>query len=143
MGWVKLDDQFADHPKVEKITDKALRLYIRALCYATRHRTDGLILRQVATRLGSLKSVGELTAVGLWEEDKGGYRIHDYLAYNPSREQLLKLSQERANAGSKGGATAQANARATAPMGYGYGLGKPRYESPIEKAIREGRERGA
>src|SRR5690606_8367123 len=32
--------------------------------------------------------IGLLVQAGLWEEVEGGYRVHDYLDYQPSREEV-------------------------------------------------------
>ncbi len=62
MGWVKLDDKFPEHPKLERIGDRAFRIHIRGLCYSALHLTDGLVPRAVVRRWGSLKNIGELLA---------------------------------------------------------------------------------
>ena len=47
-----------------------------------------------------------LVDAGLWEETEGGWNIHDYLDYQPSRYEVLKqrreISKQRSKAGSKG-----------------------------------------
>lgn len=63
-----------------------------------------------------------LVSVGLWHEDfdaRGnfGYRLHDYLEYNPSRAEIQSKSEKRAAAGRVGGkrsaSTRQANPKQT------------------------------
>lgn len=46
----------------------------------------------------------KLTSIGLWVEDKdrGGYWIHDFLDYNPSRQEAESLRETRSAAGKKG-----------------------------------------
>ena len=44
MSWVRLDDNFPNHPKVVGLSDQAFRLYISGLCYASHYLTDGLII---------------------------------------------------------------------------------------------------
>ena len=106
MAWVRLDDQFTDHPKVVAAGPLAAWLYVCGLTYCARHLTDGLIpvaqVRQMAAS-GAGKLAAALVAVGLWEEAPGGYRVHDYLEYNPTRAQVLALRQQRAVAGQRGG----------------------------------------
>ena len=95
MSWVKLDDGFADHPKVLNAGPTAAWLYIEGLCYAARYLTDGAILDSSLGGLGQLtrgrarKLADRLVEVGLWEKNGAGYSIHDYLEYNPSRAQVL------------------------------------------------------
>lgn len=89
MVWAKLDDRFPDHPKVEALSDRAFRLYIRGLCYSVGVLTDGLVPGAKARQWGSLKSIGELMSAGLWESAKGGYAIHDFLTYNLSKADVI------------------------------------------------------
>lgn len=112
MAWVRLDDQFADHPKVAAAGPLAAWLHTKALVYCGRYLTDGFIPRAIVHALidwesfGVLVDIGEsaespkntklartLIDVGLWEEADGGYQIHDYLEHNPSAE---KVKAERA-----------------------------------------------
>ena len=86
MTWVKLDDGFYDHPKVIAAGDEAIGLYCRALTYCGRYLTDGRLPAQVASRLGSRKSIKRLLNVGLWVEVEDGYEVPGFLDYNPSRE---------------------------------------------------------
>ena len=84
MTWVRLDDQFADHPKVVGLSAVAFRLHVRAICYAARHETDGVIPAAFVIK----RAATELVGAGLWEENPAGYIIHDYLEYNPSAASL-------------------------------------------------------
>jgi hypothetical protein len=112
MTWVKLDDAFTDHPKLAPLSNRAFRLHVAALCYCARHLTDGYLSAAQARALdranvaadrassngrghahGSLPASsvveGQLRDAGLWEADGDGWRIHDYLRYNPSRRQVV------------------------------------------------------
>ena len=56
--------------------------------------------------------IDKLVAVGMWEKVPGGYSVHDYLHYNPSREQVLAERARKQAAGQAGGqASAQARAQ--------------------------------
>ena len=56
--------------------------------------------------------IDKLVEVGMWEKVPGGYSVHDYLHYNPSREQVLAERARRQAAGQAGGqASAQARAQ--------------------------------
>lgn len=89
MPWVRLEDSFADHPKIERAGPLAAWLHVAALCYCARHLTDGRLPRQKASRLADIASpethIDTLLRVGLWSEDGDDYVIHDYLDYQPSR----------------------------------------------------------
>ncbi len=87
MTWVRLDDRFAEHPKVVGLSDAAFRLHVNALCYAARNLTDGHIpVGAIRALRGQRRTVVALITAGCWEECDDGWAIHDYLGYNPSAE---------------------------------------------------------
>lgn len=92
MAWIKIDDAFADHPKVIGLSDKAFRTHIEGLCYSGRYLTDGFIPMIVASRMvnNDMAILVELSNAGLWLEDlpNNGFQIHDYLAHQTSKEQV-------------------------------------------------------
>lgn len=92
MSWVRLDDQFADHPKVTTAGPLAGWLYVCGLLYAARYLTDGFIPTAHVARLAALprpRQLAErLVQVGLWERAEGGYRIHDYAEYQPTADDV-------------------------------------------------------
>lgn len=84
MGWVKLSDDFAEHPKTIEAADQGLLLtHLRAMCYCARYRTDGTIPRHLAPK----KDAAALVGLGLWDRTSTGYEVHDWLKYNLSRDQ--------------------------------------------------------
>lgn len=92
MTWVKMDDAFADHPKVMALgRDRmvGLGVWVAAACYCARYLTDGFVPETVARGFGSSKLLARLVAVGLADKVDGGYKLHDWLDYNPSREKVL------------------------------------------------------
>jgi hypothetical protein len=88
MTWLRLDDGFPDHPKVLELSDGAFVLFIEALCYASRHMTDGHILPGAVRRFRGSAHAGELVDAGMWEATDRGWLIHDYLDYQTPREQV-------------------------------------------------------
>ncbi len=126
MAWVRLDDGFADHPKILRAGPLALALQVRAFCYASRHETDGFIpleaLPHLVNGLGdALKASAQAKAwaaamveSGLWEQSENGYIIHDFLDYNPSKAERKRIRTMKQRAGKKGGILS-AQARAQAP----------------------------
>lgn len=137
MVWVKLDDQFPDHPKVVAAGPCAAWLHVCGIAYCNRHLTDGFIPRGVAHRLTDFDGLswtgprntdavagpifdvdceGEasrLVELGLWDEDGGGYRIHDYHDFQPTKAEVEELREKRSAAGRKGGeASAEAKRQA-------------------------------
>ena len=91
MGWVRIDDNFADHPKVIALSDSAFRLFITGLCYANRQLTDGLIPYQIVmTWVGDdlMKPSDELEKQELWKRVSKGFQIRSYTEYQPTREKV-------------------------------------------------------
>lgn len=117
MTWVKLDDQFYTHRKVAGMDYRmlpAVGLHILALTWCASQLTDGFVPRSQPARLaGDISellpkaSVGLLVSAlldaGMWEEADGGYQIHDYLEYNPSREEALEKREAQREAKVAGG----------------------------------------
>lgn len=136
--WAKLDDQYADHPKIVRVGPLGMALHTAATCYCARYLTDGFIPSAMIARLINLDGIFianngvtnpvtheeltiKLTEVGLFDEVPGGYMVHDYLEYNPPAEQV-KAERERnkarqaawkekrvSNAGSNAGSNAVNN----------------------------------
>lgn len=110
MSWVKLDDSMPDDGKVANLSDSAFRAYVTAICYAGRMLTDGLVPRGTAMKMlgpgrRGVQLLSELVPL-LWHERGDGCQseictkllpclpqdhllIHNYLKYNPTREQVL------------------------------------------------------
>ena len=102
--WVKLDDSFAEHPKIANLSDGAFRSHLSALCYAARLLTDGWVPTGILPQIRANKRVvAELVGAGLWEEEERGYRLHDFLEYNPTRAAAEQRRNDRAHAGRLGG----------------------------------------
>ena len=115
MAWIKLDDQFRNHPKILAAGPLASWLYVCGLTFAGQYLTDGHI---PSTMLGMLAAVDNaqeladrLVDVGLWEEVDGGYQIHDFTEYNPTREEVRGIRAARAEAGRRGGLNSAASKR--------------------------------
>lgn len=94
MSWVRLDDGFPEHPKVEKAGFKAAWLYVCGLAYSSRQLTDGIVPRERIGKLAGLPGerglAEKLVEVGLWRPHDDGYEIHDYQKHQRSRERVLK-----------------------------------------------------
>lgn len=100
MPWVKVDDGFGVHPKVQRIPRAArlaaVGLWQLALTHTARALTDGTLDADELDNLDAPPQlVHELVRVGLWHEHghdcdrcaqppTGGVTFHDYAEYQPS-----------------------------------------------------------
>lgn len=102
MGWTKLDDEFPWHPKVRRAGPLATALHVAALCHCNKYLTDGVVDRAVLPSLVDLSEfqrhtknhtqlADRLVSAGLWSRSADGenYTIHDFLKYNPTRDQVI------------------------------------------------------
>ena len=87
MTWIKLDDRAPRHPKIDGLSDRAFRWWIKGLCYASEFLTDGDV--SGFCRTVPSKTRVELFACGLWFADGERVMIHDYLEHQSSREYVL------------------------------------------------------
>lgn len=130
MAWAKLDDRYDDNRKVKRAWrehPRAVGLHAMAITYSSRHETDGFLdAIWVEERLPNAKEragcVLALVSAGLFSEVEGGWQVHDYLDYNPSRVELdeqrearsesaRKAAKARWGAESNGSASARTKAR--------------------------------
>lgn len=88
MTWLKVDDGMHSHPKALAAGDAALGLWLRLGSWSCHHLTDGLVPEQVARLLSKPAALRRLVDVGLLDKVAGGYQLHDFLEYNPSREEV-------------------------------------------------------
>jgi len=96
LAFIRLSDDYFDNPKIEHLSDGAFRLWHQALAYCRRHSTDGLFsvntmhgwrcwTKQREKQLSTAHVDG---ANPLWVAiPRFGYKVHDYLAWNLSREE--------------------------------------------------------
>jgi hypothetical protein len=125
MVWAKLDDAILDNPKIARAGVFGFALHVAAITWSCRNLTDGHVEYSRVTALLTLQRVhfdvanplalldgnssmgGEegldpyiiadhLVDCGLWERTGTGYVIHDFLIYNPSREQVLAKRRQDA-----------------------------------------------
>jgi hypothetical protein len=104
--WFKLDDGFATHPKLIMAGPLALALQVRAICYASQHSTDGLILLEIVPHLTVGLPEQDWPALmlkhTLWDLDDRGYRVHDFLDWNVSKAEREQWQNTLSQAGKKG-----------------------------------------
>ena len=126
MPWFKLDDSFHSHPKVMAAGNEAVGLFVRCGTYAAQHLTDGFIPQQVVLLYGSEALADTLVEAKLWRRTRGGWQIHDYLNYNPSKQAVnndrknnadrqRRWQEARRNAVSNGAPNGVSNSAPTRP----------------------------
>lgn len=93
MTWIKLDDNAVDHPKVESLSDRAFRWWIKGLSYASRFLTDGLLPPVFWKKVPS-NDRKELTTNNLWDWADPNFLIHDYL-HHQTRKEDVEADKER------------------------------------------------
>lgn len=100
MPWVRLDDQFPIHRRIAGLSDGAFRLHVAAICWCARNLTDGYVaavdVEHVSRMRRPWRQVDELVAAGTWHVVDGGWSIHDYLEYQPSKAQVEQERKARA-----------------------------------------------
>jgi hypothetical protein len=100
MTWVKIDDRFPSHRKVALLSDRAFRLHVSAICWCSENLTDGRITNRelsLITRIRGVKATAkQLEDAGVWDRTEDGWAIHDYLDFNPSRDQVLAERKKNA-----------------------------------------------
>lgn len=126
--WVKLSDDFYDHPKVMMCSLEAIGLWTRCASYVGRHsrRTAdaqqgasnvGFVPKQFVKMLQAETQAEELVASGLWEEIDGGWAFHDWKNYQPTPWERRKHNDskdpKKVQAGRKGGAASAHSRNAT------------------------------
>ena len=94
MAWVKLDDRYFANGKILKVSPSAVLLHIASMCHCASALNDGefplaeLGIICAIARVQGPPEVAELVQAGLWDETGQcnavtGYKVHDFLEYNP------------------------------------------------------------
>jgi hypothetical protein len=115
MGWLKKDDLFHDHPKVDGLSDAANRLWDMCACWARKEKNlklKGVIPRKEIMSITKRRWTEEKTlelaqelvdanpgnrfTAGLWEVCSEGWFFHDWAHYQPVDDKLPLTLTERA-----------------------------------------------
>lgn len=109
MAWGRIDDKLHANPKFLLTSLEATGLWLRCYSWVNDQLTDGHLPTAIVALYGAARAkklAAELVANGLWEVNPAGWQIHDYLEYNPSKEEIMEsrqdLSTKRSEAGKKG-----------------------------------------
>ena len=118
MPWVRFDDQFTIHRKVDGLSDAAFRLHASAIFWSARNLTDGFVSQEdlggVTARVRTPERfAAECVRREVWHDARSdcpsekcpgpvdntypqGWIIHDYWEYQPSKARVLKERQANA-----------------------------------------------
>lgn len=102
--WGRLNDKGNDDDKLLALTDAAWRMWGCGLIYCQNKLTDGFIPEHAINTFGvrapnKKKVAAELCSSlvsgkgPLWHKVEGGYQVHDYLDWNPSKDDVLLSRQ--------------------------------------------------
>src|SRR5207245_7979903 len=107
MTWGRIQDSITDHYKILLVGPLGLAIQIRAICYCSRHLTNGLIptpaVHEILRGIPGQDWPERMRASGLWEACSDGWIVHDYLSYNRSEAEVEATSNQKRTAGLKGG----------------------------------------
>jgi len=106
MGWVRISDDFYDHPKFAEVGPLGIAVWLAGLAHCNRNLSNGRIPYPTAQRLLHFEGIGvftgnysgedaevkhgiaELLEAGLWTDDGKAFWVHDYLDYQPSADEV-------------------------------------------------------
>lgn len=101
LSWVRVQSALSRNHKVltllpQKGGDRALNVFIFGLGYCAEQRNDGFIPEGALGLFhGNARSAQLLSEVGMWDEVKGGWDVHDYAEYQPTDDEA-KARSDRA-----------------------------------------------
>lgn len=123
MPWVRLDDGLAEHRKTRRLLraggHAAMNFHLLAIVHSAKYLTDGHVDNEFIAdmcEVGKVKPkerariLDALVECGQWAVDelRGGWIIHDYLSYNPSRVKVLADRERDAARKARGRGTVSA-----------------------------------
>jgi hypothetical protein len=141
VSWFRVDDAWADSPKVDVISDVAARLWAicgswcskkenrkldgfvprAALPTITKRRWSNEVIEAAINDLVETSKLGGVYEHGLWEPRDGGWRFHDWDTYKPRESDEPSLTpSEAASVAGKASAEARKSKLGTAQPSNGY-----------------------
>lgn len=99
MAWIRLSDDYNDHPKFDNLSDGAFRLWHQAMGYCRKFKTDGLIPDASVRKFKAFSAKRKVELMTpcqtgenplWWPVDGFGIKVHDYLEWNLSKEEEAK-----------------------------------------------------
>ena len=89
MGWVRLDSNFARHPKITPLNDREFRQWVSLLAWNARYETRGRFQPEAAAGAIGVtnRTIERYRELGLLDlTDDGLLQVHDWEVYNPCRK---------------------------------------------------------
>ena len=92
--WVRLDVDYFRNPKMQTVGLRGRALHLAGVCYCAAQLTDGHIpSTAVAGLLADAavprSTVEQLVAANLWIQVGDGYLVHDFVAMNGTKADVL------------------------------------------------------
>jgi hypothetical protein len=119
MTWFRVDDKFHGHVKPLRAGLAAVGAWTLAGSWCGDHLTDGFVPVVIARRIAGAAVWERLVDADMVEEVEGGYRLHDFCQWNPTRAEVEAERARKAAAGRAGGlakaAAASAGVAAASP----------------------------
>jgi hypothetical protein len=134
MTWLRVDDQVAFHEKTIAVGHRAFGALICLAAWSASQMKDGFVPAAVARGLLRVEEedLARLVEVRFLDLAEGGYRVHDFLDYNPSRAEILAERESKRAAGQKGAAKRWADGKPIAPAMGGAMAPAIALPSPLE-----------
>jgi len=106
MAWVRIDEEFYDHPRWAEAPGDSIALWLAAMAWCNRNDSiHGFIPVAKTSGLVSVRNVkrtcADLVDRGAFEPTAGGYIIHDYEEYQQP-EKVKEIREKKVAAGKKG-----------------------------------------
>lgn len=105
-AWLRLDDTFAEHPKIVALSLEDAWRWVQTLLYCARRREDGVLSIAQLTRVCGWEdeALDWLLELGLLDEHEtsedgskvASYRVHDWHVYNGAKSDAERKREERA-----------------------------------------------
>lgn len=91
----RIEDAFSFHPKVIQAGNAAVGAWVRMGTYCAANLTDGFVPDRIARLIANEDELKDLVSTSMLTKAKDGYCIHDYLTYQPSKQEV---EEERSSA---------------------------------------------
>jgi len=91
MAWFRVDDHLYSHPKWIALPKGARALWTAAGSWSAGQLLDGYVPSAALAVLdGTRREAAALVAVGMWVEEPGGWRFHDWQDFQPTKSAVVQ-----------------------------------------------------